>query len=376
MEVKQVHELVNSSIKESIGTEAVLKEDLSNTVEMGNEVINASASHIYSKNLVNRIGRVVFEQYAYSGRAPSVYMDSWEYGSIRQKITFTLANATENESWELVDGTSYDPNVFTEPKVEVKYFNGKTTFEVPVSITEEMIKQSFASAAELNALVSGIFTYIQNTLVIATDNLVMRTINNFIGETVHDNNGNRCVKLITKYNASHEDDQVTLANCMENPRFVRYLAYTLKLYNSRMKVMSTLFNIGGKARFTTQDRMHLVMLDVIKAASDIYLQSDTFHNELTALPTAEEVPYWQGSGSEYALEDISKIHVKTSAGNDVEQAGIAAVLFDRYALGVSCMNKRTTTNYNGKAEFTNYWFKQDAQYFNDTNENFVVFLLA
>ena len=376
MQVKQIYELVNGALQETLGTSAVLLEDLSNVVEMGNEVFNASAAHIYSKNLINRIGKVNFEAYKYSGRAPSVFMDAWEYGSVRQKITFTLSNATENESWELTDGTSYDPNIFTEPKVEVKYFNGKTTFEVPISITEEMIKQSFASASELNALVSGIFMYIENTLTIATDNLIMRTINNFIGETIHDDNANRCVKLITNYNAGHADDQVTLENCMENPAFVRYMAYILKLYNSRMKVMSTLFNIGGKARFTTQDRMHLVMLDVIKAASDIYLQSETFHNELTALPSAEEVPYWQGSGATYAIGDISKINVKTSAGNTVEQAGVAAVLFDRYALGVSCLNKRTTTNYNGKAEFTNYWFKQDAQYFNDTNENFVVFLLA
>lgn len=376
MLVTQVHELVNGALQETLGETAVLNEDLSNVVEMGTEVFNASSAHIYSKNLINRIGRVVFEAEKYTGRAPSVYMDGWEYGSIRQKITFTLSEATENESWELQDGASYDPNIFTEPKVEVKYFNGKTTFEVPISITEEMIKQSFANAQELNALVSGIFLYIENTLTISTDNLVMRTINNFAAEVIHEDNGNRCVKLVTLYNEKHEDDQVTMENCMENPAFIRFVAYTLKLYNSRIKVMSTLFNMGGKPRFTPAERTHLVMLDVIKAGADIYLQSDTFHNELTKLPNAEEVPYWQGSGQTYSLEDISKIDVKTSVGNTVSQSGVAAVLFDRYALGVSCMNKRTTTNYNGKAEFTNYWFKQDAQYFNDTNENFVVFLLA
>ena len=376
MQVKQVYELVNDALKETLGDSVVLSEDLSNTVQMGQEVFNASAAHIYSKNLINRIGKVNFEAFKYSGRAPSVYMDGWEYGSIRQKINFTLTNATENESWELQNGQSYDPNIFTEPKVEVQYFNGKTTFEVPISITEEMIKQSFASAQELNALVSGIFTYIDNTLTIATDNLVMRTINNFIGEVIHDDNTVRCVKLVSKYNAENPDDQVTTDNCLRNLNFIKYMAFTLKLYNSRIKVMSKLFNLGGKERFTTADRTHLVMLDVVKAAADIYLQSDTFHNELTALPNAEEVPYWQGSGTSYALADVSKINVKTSAGNTVEQRGVAAIMFDHYALGVSCMNKRTTTNYNGKAEFTNYWFKQDAQYFNDRNENFVVFLLV
>ena len=375
MEVKQVYTVVNGALKETLGETAVLNEDLSNIVDMGNAIFNASATHIISKNLVNRIGRLVFEAKKYAGRAPSVYMDSWEYGSVKQKITFELNTATENESWELVNGTSYDPNIFTEPKADVKYFNSRTTFEVPISITEEMIKQSFTSAAEMNALVSGIFTYIDNTMTIATDNLVMRTINNMIAETVHDNNANRVVKLLTAYNAAH-GTELTKDNALENPDFARYLALTLELYANRLSTMSTLFNIGGKQRFTPDDKRHLVMLDRVKASTDIYLQSGVFHNELTALPTAETVPYWQGSGTNYSMAECSKIDVKTSAGNTVSQDGIIAIMFDRSALGVSCMNKRTTTNYNGKAEFTNYWFKQDAMYFNDTNENAVVFLLA
>lgn len=375
MQVKQVYELVNGALQETLGETAVLNEDLSNVVDMGDAIFNASAAHIFNKNLVNRIGKQVFESRKYAGRAPSVYMDSWEYGSVKQKITFELVNATENESWELVNGASYDPNIFTEPHVDVKYFNSRTTFEVPISITEEMIKQSFTSASELNSLVSGIFTYIENSLTIATDNLVMRTVNNMIAETVNDNNANRVVKLLTIYNAAHSTS-LTRDNALEDPDFARFLALTLELYANRLGTMSTLFNIGGKARFTPADKRHLIMLDRVKASTDIYLQSTTFHNELTALPTAETVPYWQGSGTSYAMADCSKIDVKTSAGHTVAQDGVIALMYDRAALGVSCMNKRTTTNYNGKAEFTNYWFKQDAMYFNDTNENAIVFLLA
>ena len=375
MEVKQVYTVVNDALKETLGETALLNEDLSNIVDMGNAVFNASATHIISKNLVNRIGRLVFEARKYAGRAPSVYMDSWEYGSVKQKITFELNTATENESWELVNGQSYDPNIFTEPKADVKYFNSRTTFEVPISITEEMIKQSFTSAAEMNALVSGIFTYIDNTMTIATDNLVMRTINNMIATTIRNNNGNRVVKLLTAYNAAH-GTELTQDNALENPDFARYLALTLELYANRLSTMSTLFNIGGKPRFTPADQRHLVMLDRVKASTDIYLQSGVFHNELTALPSAETVPYWQGSGTSYSMADCSRINVKISGGITVSQNGIIAIMFDRNALGVSCMNKRTTTNYNGKAEFTNYWFKQDAMYFNDTNENAVVFLLT
>ena len=51
-------------------------------------------------------------------------------------------------------------------------------------------------------------------------------------------------------------------------------------------------------------------------------------------------------------------------------------MFDRDALGVTNLDRRVTTNYNPKAEFYTNWYKMDAGYFNDTNENFVVFFVA
>lgn len=375
MNVQQIYPIVNAALKETLGETAVLNEDLSNIVQMGEAVFNAQSAHIYSKNLVNRIGKTVFEAEKYEGRAPSVYMDGWEYGSVKQKITFELNDATENESWELQNGQSYDPNIFTEANVNVKYFNGKTTFEVPISITEEMIKQSFVNVEQLNSLVSGIFTYIENTLTIATDNLVMRTINNFIAETVHDAGTTRVRHLLTEYNTLYNKSIADIKEALSDPEFCRYMALQMDIAESRLGVMSKVFNIGAKPRFTPKSRLHFVMLDVVKAAYDIYLQSGTYHDDYTKLPNAETIPYWQGSGTSYDLNDISKIDVKTSAGNTVSQGAIAGVMFDRNALGVSCMNKRTTTNYNGKAEFTNYWFKQDAMYFNDTDENGIVFLI-
>lgn len=374
MQVTQVAKLVNDALAETTGLSAVLNEDLSNVVEVGDAIFNASSAHIVSKNLVNVIGRQIFVIQQYARRAPGVYMDSWEYGSVKQKISFELSNVTENESWELTDGASYDPNVFTEAKANVKYFNKRVTFEAALSITEEMLKQSFSSAGELNAFISGLFTYIDNTMQIAMDNLVMRTINNFMGETISNNNENRYVKLLTLYN-TETGSSLTAAQALRDPEFIKYMALTLELYKSRLNVMSTLFNIGGKARYTSGDDLRIVMLDRVKASADVYLQSGVFHNELTALPNAETVPYWQGSGTSYDFDDCSRINIVTATGASVNKNNIIAVMFDRNALGVSCLNKRTTTNYNGKAEFTNYWFKEDAMYFNDTDENGIVFTL-
>jgi hypothetical protein len=375
MEFKQVYTIVNEVSKELIGTDVVVEEDLSNIVDVGNTIQNAQTLDKYVKSLIDHIGKVVFVNRKYSGSAPSVLMDGWEYGSILEKVTYDgLPDATENESWDLIDGQSYDPNVFVQPKVSAKFFQKRTTFEIPMSFAERQVKSAFDSAAQLNGFFSMIHNGIEKSMTVKTDGLVMRTINNMIAETINNNNAVRAVNLLTLYKAKFPTDTtITAANCVYNPEFIRFAAFLMKLYSDRMSKLSTLFNIGGKERFTAKDLQHIILLAEFESSAGVYLQSDTFHNEFTSLPACEKVPYWQGSGTDYALASTSKIHVKTASGVDVEQDGILGVIFDRDALGVSNLDRRVTSQYNAKGEFFNNWYKADAGYFNDMNENFVLF---
>ena len=203
----------------------------------------------------------------------------------------------------------------------------------------------------------------------------MRTINNMIGETLAADETNiKAVNLLKLYNDKFGTD-VKAANAITDKEFIRFASMTMALYTDRMSRISSLFNIGGKDRFTSADMLHVVMLSDFKAAANSYLQSDTFNNEFTKLPTAETVPYWQGSGTDYSFEKVSAINVKTSTGASVNKSGILAIMFDRDAVGVSNLDKRVTTNYNAKAEFYNNFFKLDCGAFNDLNENFVVFFV-
>lgn len=384
MEVKQIYGIVNGATQEILGESVLLKEDLSNVVDIGTEIFNASSVDNYVKSLVNHIGRVVFVNRKYSGRAPSVLMDSWEYGSVLQKITMELPEATEDESWELVDQSSYDPNVFTKPKVSTKFFNKRTTFEIPMSITEMQVKESFSSAEQLNGFVSMIYNAIDKSMTVKTDALIMRTINNMIAETVFAEYGAaninskstvKAVNLLYLYNQEYSKS-LTAAKALKDPDFIRYAAYIIGMTASRLGTISTLFNIGGKDRFTPSDMLHIVMLADFKKSADVFLQSTTFNEEYTKLPNAEVVPYWQGSGTGYDFTDTGKVYVKTASGHDETVTGVLCTMFDRDALGVTNFNRRVTTNYNPKAEFYNNWYKADAGYFNDLNENFVVFFVA
>ena len=386
MKIKQVYEIVNDAQQEVLGEESIMQEDLSDVVSIGESIANANLYDKYVGALLNRIAKNVFSIRAYSGRAPKVLMDSWEFGSIVQKVHVALPDAEENESWELVDGATYNQDQFYKPSVSVKIWNQKTTFEIPLSIAEVQLKQSFTGAEEMARFISMLYQAVENSLTLKVDALIMRTINNFIGATIYDDNnagGTRRVKLLTEYNTIHGltgADALTQAKALYDKEFLRYCAYRIKQVATRMSCYSTLFNIGGTEKHTPRDMLHIVMLDYLDAGVSAFLQSDTFHEELVKLPDADVVSCWQGTGTDFALANTSKINVqvldKTGTKRSVEQAYIVCCMFDRDALGVTAMNKRVKGHVNDKAEFFNYWYKEDAGYFNDYNENFVVFQVA
>lgn len=376
MQVQQIYNIMNTVTKEILGKTDLVAEDLSNIVDLGNTLLDNTSVDNYVKTLVNHIGKVIFVSRPYSGNVPSILMDSWDYGAVVEKISAELPEAVENESWELTNGTDYSPNVFYKPTVSSKFYNNKVTFEVDMSFTELQVKESFSSATEINSFLSMLYNAVEKSFTVKVDGLIMRTINNMIGITLDaDKTSNvKAVNLLKLYNDKF-GTTLTAAKCITDKEFIRFASMTMALYIDRMSRISTLFNVGGKDRFTPADMLHVVMLSDFKASANSYLQSDTFNNEFTKLPSAETVPYWQGSGTNFAFDKVSAINVKTSNGKSVSKTGILAVMFDRDACGISNLNKRVTTHYNAKAEFYSNFFKLDCGAFNDLNENFVVFFV-
>ena len=391
MKVTQLHTLVNAVTQEILGETGVVAEDLSNVVDIGKTIIDSDNVDNYVKKLVNHIGKVVFVNRLYTGGVPSVLMDSWEYGSILEKISADLPEATINETWALEDKKDYSPDVFYKPSVSAKFFNSKVTFEIPMSFTEIQVKESFSSKEQLNGFISMLTTSIENSMTVKLDALIMRTINNMTAETlvaelntadeglpvVIDTTatGVKAVNLLKLYNET-VTTPLTVDNAVTDPDFIRFATYQISMYSDRMSKISTLFNVEKAERFTPKDLQHIVLLSDFAKASETFLASNTQNAEMVALPKHETVPYWQGSGTGYSFDDVSTINVKTASKADVNVKGILGVIFDRDALGVSNLDRRVTTNYNPRAEFYTNFYKFDAGYYNDLSENFVLFFIG
>lgn len=401
MKIEQVSTILNSVLKETLGETAIQVEDLQNVVELGKayeDIIGNDAYDKYCGKLINRIGRTIFVDRVYEGQAPSVLKEGWEYGSIMQKIQGDLPDSTDNPSWNLKDGQSYDPNVFHAPKISAKFFNAMDTYQITMSFTRMQVKQSFTSAIQLNAFFSMIENRIKMRKTIDYDNLIMRTINNFTAATFYHSFGKsakeidyaagskvKCINLLYLYKLANPTTEVTAETCLYDLGFLKFATKLMGQTSDRMAKASTLFNISGKTRFTPKDRQHFVLLSDFEKAAASYLQADTFHDEFVKLPKHETVVYWQGSGTNYSFGEVSDIHVNikdvfndspTVGGLEIHTAGVLGVMFDNDALGVCNKDDRVTSNYNPLAEFTNFWYKSDAEYFNDYDENFVVFYVA
>ena len=395
MDIKQVATLMNGITTEILGEGAVVNEDLSNVVDIGKAIFDNTTYDHYVKTLVDHIGRMIFVDRKYTGGMASLYRDDFEYGAVMEKVYgLKLPNAVENETWDLQDGASYDPNIFTKPEVAAKFFDKRTTFEVDLSIADKQAKSAFSSAQQLNAFVSMLTTDVDKSLTVKQEGLAQRTINNLIASTIaaefpsvsdgdySASTGVKAINLLKLYNTQFNltgADALTADNCLYSAEFIRFATLTITKTMARLKKISSLFNVGGIPRFTPADKQHLILLSDFKAAADVYLQSDTFHNEFVRLPMAEDVPYWQGSGTGYAWSSVSNVHAEVVNGDSTKEINIGGVLgvaFDHDAAGITNLDKRVTSNYNAKAEFTNYFYKVDCGYFNDFNENAVVFFVA
>lgn len=378
MKVTQLNEIVLSVYKQITGNTEVTTIDSTNIIDIGKQILDTTDVDNYVKTLTDKIGKTIFVNRKYQGNAVNVLMDKWEFGSVLQKIDVAIddTSITTNDSWNLTKGSTYSQDKFYSPIVSAKLYNKKVTFEIDVSFTELQVKSCFNSMEELNNFVSMIYNAVENSFTVKLDGLIMATINSMSAKTLLTKDSNTSVNLLQLYKEKFVNDTtITKDNALTNAEFLKFASMVVNTYVDRMSKISTLFNIGKQQRFTPRESLNLVMLSDFKSSCQSYLQADTFHKELVELPNAETVPYWQGTGTKYDFDSISKINVKLDSKNTIEQNGVLAVMFDKNAVAVCNEDRRVTTHYNAKGEFYTNFYKFDCSYINDTNENYVVFYI-
>lgn len=393
MKPAQIASVLNATIeKEITGEVDLIQEDLSNIVDVG-KIVSTSLTaagqvNSFVQTLIDRVGKVKYVDRTYRSQAPNIVKDSFEYGSILMKVRAEVPDFQENTSWKLGDLDGYgikdkeelDPFVISAPNATQQVYNSRITFEAPITIGEIQLKQAFTSASEMGRFIAMIENRIQLKMTLATDALIMRTINNLIGLKIGSSSAN-VVNILSLYNAAvGAGNTLTAEQALRSTEFLRYATKTIALYKDYLKSASTKYNEGDYLTFTPEDRLKFVVLSEFAKDMETYLYADTYHNEFVKMDGYSTVPYWQSQGDGVDDYNIrSGLDIKCTDGTNtytVVQSGIVGVMFDEEAAAVVNENYRTTAQYNARGEYTNYFYKWDAGYMNDTYENCLVFLVA
>lgn len=388
MKITQIATILNETIQaEHIGESQVVNEDLSNIVDIGSAVLDYTGVSntnydSFVKTLIDQVGKVVFVNRVYTSQAPNLLKDSWEYGSVLQKVRCELPDAEDNSTWNignLANGESVDPFELSKPEVEAKFYNSKTTFEVPITLAEIQLKEAFRSAADMNRFISMIENRIQMKLTLCSDAMVMRTMNNLIGQKI--GTKNNVVNLLSEYKKVVTGSTLTAEQALQDRDFLKFATKHLMLYKKFLAGASMLYNNDGYITFTPEDKLKFILLGDFAKSMEVYLLSDTFSKEFVQLPGYSEVPFWQGSGDGTTnnFSERSKLDVKVDidgTATAIAQEGLVGVMFDEEAACVCNENQRVTSIYNPKGEYWNYFYKFDCSYMNDLAENCVVFVVA
>lgn len=376
MTVDQIYTILNTINGEVAQGAALVNEDLSNVVDVGTTVFNSSWKDNYVKSLIDQIGKMIFVQRPYSGYAPSIIRNDWEYGSILAKVRAHDFEAVANPSWALTAGQTVNQFEYNPPTITQGFWNHKETWQIECSFAEEQVKSAFTSVQQLNSFFSMVESIIDNSRTQKIDTLVQRSINNFMAEKIAATNG--VIPAATLY-AADTGNTVTQATAHTDKDFLRYLAFLILDLKDRLGVRSELYNLGGTGypRHTPEDMLHVVLNSLYGRAMDTFLQADTFHNDLVKVGSYETVPFWQGSGASYSVADRTSIDVTLASDGStvVQQSYIVGVLFDRDAIALNNQNMRVTSAYNANGEYYNNFYKVETSLFNDLAENGVVITL-
>ena len=372
----QVYALLNEVAQQSLGEKAIAVIDASTFIALGNEVLSSDKdTENFMNTLVDRIGRTIFSVRNYRSVDNTVVKHPFEYGCIIQKIYVDLPEAKPNNAWE-IGKENYKPEFapVIKPTVKQKLFNKITTWEIDVTVPDFMLRTAFTSSEQMGAFISAIFVAMDNRMEQALENCIDVTRSSFIARKINGAKPCGAINLLHEYNTL-TNATLTVNGALRDTDFLKWASAEIGKWVTRMERLSVLFNEEGYKRHTPNENLVINVLQDFASATNAFLQSDTYHNTLTALPKYKEVPYWQGSGETYSFADTSAVNIQLDATTTVSKSGIIAIMYDEQALGVTMNERRSTTERNNKDEYTDYFNKANIGYFNDMSENGIVFYL-
>lgn len=369
MAVKQIYDIVNSVNNQTMGLTDLTIVDEEGLISLGQTVLTTNGlADTWLNSLAQRIGRTIISFREYKSKYSDMVLDSMQWGNIVQKIKVSMPEATEDESYSLVNGESVDMYKVANPEVKQTFFTSETPYQFYVTVKRNQLEEAFTSEGAMNGFIGAIYGEVQNAIELSLESLARNCINNFIGEKFK---SNKTINLLAMYN-TETGKTLTVNTCLHDKEFLAYCVSRINLYSKYMENMSTEYNDGTQTRHTPKSLQHLRVLEDFESRLETVVQYQAFRDNYVKLNNYHTTSFWQ------SIKKPDGINVKlASDGTPANYTGIVAVLYDRDALGLYKKDSwNSTTPFNSAGGYYNTYYHHKELYFNDLSENFVVFVIA
>lgn len=394
MKVNQISSMLNDIYGEILGEDNLFQENLSNIVSAGTIIQNSESAwgqnfDNYVGKIIDKVGRTIFVDRTYRASDLGIWRDSWEYASMLEKIRCEVGDFIDNDEWKLLDGadagTVPDYNQtdivdklfkFVGPEVQAKYFNLKTTFRNKISITRKQLRSAFSSASEMGRFIAMIENRIRTKLEIGKQELERRVVTNLACAA---NEATNIVDLKTVLGSNK-----TFAQALKDKDLLRGIAETMTMYRKLLAEPSKIYSITKEfMNFTPEEYSRLIVISDLDNALRFNLYGSTYNDEFVKLDNYKTVPYWQGrkNGSTDSVEIRSTVIAYATVNGEsgptsaaVNISNLVGILFDRDAAMVCNEDPEVRSQYNPDGNFTNFFYNFDCSYYNDFDENALIFV--
>lgn len=374
----QIYTMVNDATAQMYGSEAITVKDTSSLVSLGEKVLSSETDKdVFFKTLVDRIARTMVAIREFETKERSVKRDAVNWGLFVQKISYKRKTAVENPSYDFTtQANPFDVKPSTEIIQKIFGENiGIWSYEDVIPY--DQMFTAFNSAAEMGAVIAGIYTNINNEYTMSKAALENLAVDTLIAGVIKKGKATQKRNVLAEFNTAN-GTSLTAPQALKNADFIKYVNREIYTTIGFMQEANELYNLENIIRQTPKDKLVVEILGMYASASAVYLEADTYHNELVKLPRYEEVNYWQGMGTEASFEDVSTIKIKNTGidAAEISQSGIIACIHDYDAVASFVDKPEVGSMANPRQRCLNVFYQAARNYGVDLSEKCVVFYMA
>lgn len=345
--------------------------DVGRTVINGGVLVQSTADSFFNA-LLSVISRIEVDTRIYSGDLDDFMVKDSEWGGFIERIRYKLGDIITDPKWNLAANAAATPakvdysseeHTFYQLEALAKVFQEAVPILTPISYPTDQLYEAVRNEAEMRAIIDGMRAAVRNTITLGIQSIRHMMAQAAIAISIA--NTGTAINLLAVYQNETGDTSVTVSNWMQSEAFQAFAMKTIAETRDNIRAFTTAFNDGTVPSFTNEEDSKLILLNKFDKILRFGVKASTFHQDNLALGDYSTTTSWQGfnaggSATDFDFDSVSKIMIAADANNKLgigtsafTKTGVVALLFDRYALGISPYKRKVTSQFTAIADFYN-----------------------